>query len=206
MEVILIRHTSVDVPPGTCYGQTDVPLKATFKEEAARTKAALEALLTGCDSCGGNASSDKAELATGSKTVDHVYTSPLSRCTRLAEFCGYGDAERDARLMEISFGEWEMQRFEEISDPRIQEWYADYLNVPATGGESFMILHQRVCAFLEELRQKPWRRVVIFAHGGVLLSAQVYAGLIKPEEAFDHQPPHGGIVSIELKQIDPDIY
>ena len=29
MEVILIRHTSVDVPPGTCYGHSDVPLKDT---------------------------------------------------------------------------------------------------------------------------------------------------------------------------------
>ncbi len=33
MEVILIRHTSVDVPPGVCYGQTDVPLKPTFEQE-----------------------------------------------------------------------------------------------------------------------------------------------------------------------------
>lgn len=176
MEVFLIRHTSVDVIPGTCYGQTDVPLKASFPEEAARTKAALEEY----------------------GTPDHIYTSPLSRCTLLAEFCGYGNAERDGRLMEINFGEWEMQRFDDISDPRLQEWYADYLNVPATGGESFMVLHQRVCAFLDELRLKPWRRVVIFTHGGVLLSAQVYAGIIRPEEAFDHQTPHGGIIRIEL--------
>lgn len=206
----MIRHTSVDVLPGTCYGQTDVPLKATFKEEAARTKAALESRLLNRVSTGklglqpGNGAltgikpvgNDSAQQAT--VQVDHVYTSPLSRCIRLAEFCGYGSAERDARLMEINFGEWEMQRFDEISDPRLQEWYADYLNVHATGGESFMILHQRVCAFLDELRRKPWHRVVIFTHGGVLLSAQVYAGLIKPEEAFDHQPPYGGIVSIEL--------
>lgn len=33
MEVILIRHTSVDVPPGMCYGQTDVPLKPTLKRK-----------------------------------------------------------------------------------------------------------------------------------------------------------------------------
>lgn len=198
MEVILIRHTSVDVLQGTCYGQTDVPLKATFKEEAARTKAALEAILTSRNSCRSSAISDKAEPTTATKTVDHAYTSPLSRCTLLAEFCGYGDAERDERLMEIDFGEWEMQLFDEISDPRIQEWYTDYLNVRATGGESFMILHQRICTFLDELRTKPWQRVVIFAHGGVLLSAQVYAGVIKPEEAFDNQPPYGGIVSIEL--------
>lgn len=176
MEVVLIRHTSVDVPQGTCYGQTDVPLKASFPEEAAATRDCLESY----------------------GAIDHAYTSPLSRCTLLADFCGYCDAERDARLMEINFGEWEMQLFEEIADPRIQQWYDDYLNVPATGGESFMRLHKRVCNFLDDLRQKPWRRVVIFTHGGVLLSAQVYAGLITPREAFYHQPPYGGVVSINI--------
>ena len=34
MEIYLIRHTSVDVPAGYAYGQTDVPLKPTFEEEA----------------------------------------------------------------------------------------------------------------------------------------------------------------------------
>ena len=43
MEVILIRHTTPDVPTGTCYGQSDVPLKETFEEEAAVAKAALDA-------------------------------------------------------------------------------------------------------------------------------------------------------------------
>ena len=42
MEVILIRHTSVDVPPGVCYGQTDVPLKPTFEQEAAITQENLK--------------------------------------------------------------------------------------------------------------------------------------------------------------------
>ena len=34
MEVLLIRHTAVEVAPGICYGQTDVPLKSTFEQEA----------------------------------------------------------------------------------------------------------------------------------------------------------------------------
>ena len=44
MELILIRHTSVDVPPGVCYGQTDVPLKSTFEQEAEITRIARKAL------------------------------------------------------------------------------------------------------------------------------------------------------------------
>ena len=176
MEVILIRHTAVDVPTGTCYGQTDVPLKPSFEEEAAVTRAALEAY----------------------GPVDHAYTSPLSRCTRLAAFCGYPDAERDPRILEIDFGEWEMMLFDDISDPHLQEWYADHIHTPVTGGESFMMQYQRVSNFLDELRGKPWRRVAVFAHGGVLVSAQVYAGLVTPEAAFAALPPFGGLNQIML--------
>ena len=42
MEVILIRHTSVDVPKGVCYGQTDVPLRDSFEEEASITAQQLQ--------------------------------------------------------------------------------------------------------------------------------------------------------------------
>ena len=176
MEVILIRHTSVDVPPGICYGQTDVPLKPTFEQEAAVTAEKLKAYLP----------------------FDHVYTSPLSRCVRLATYCGFPDAERDKRIMEINFGSWEMKSFDHNDDPRIKEWYADYLNVAATGGESFAMQYHRVSQFLDELKTKPYKKVGIFAHGGVLICAQIYAGLIKPSEAFSALTPYGGIIQIDL--------
>ena len=176
MELILIRHTSVDVPPGICYGQTDVPLKGTFEQEAAATAASLKQY----------------------QPFDHVYTSPLSRCTRLSAYCGYPDAERDNRIMEINFGQWEMQDFERNTDPRLQEWYADYLHVPATGGESFMEQLHRVSLFMKDLCGKPFQKAGIFTHGGVIACAQIYAGITTPEEAFRHIPAYGGIVRLRL--------
>lgn len=175
MVVYLIRHTSVDVPQGVCYGQTDVPLKPSFEEEAARTAAHLQNL-----------------------SFDKVYTSPLTRCVRLAEFCGYPEAERDDRIKEINFGDWEMRRFDEISDTNLEKWYADYLHVKATNGESFEDQYHRVAGFLDALRKQPYEQVAVFAHGGVLLNAQIYAGLIRPEEAFGALTPYGGIIKIEL--------
>lgn len=180
MKVTLIRHTSVNVPTGVCYGQTDVPLNPSFEEEAALTLQNLQAII------------EKEQ------PFDHVYVSPLSRCTRLATYCGYADAEQEKRIMEINFGEWEMQLFNEIKDPRLQEWYADYLHVPATGGESFAMQYQRVSEFLDELKKKDYQHVAIFAHGGVLICAQIYAGLFKPEEAFSQLTPFGGIIQLEL--------
>ena len=125
MEIILIRHTSVDVPKGTCYGQTDVPLKPTFEQEAAVTLEKLNAYAP----------------------FDQVYTSPLSRCTRLATYCGFPEAIHDPRLLELNFGEWEMQNFNDIKDSRLQEWFDDYLNVPATNGESFSMHYRRGADF-----------------------------------------------------------
>jgi alpha-ribazole phosphatase len=70
MKVTLIRHTSVDVPQGTCYGQTDVPVKSSFSEEAALVKSNLATYLP----------------------FDKVYCSPLTRAVKLASYCGFPDA------------------------------------------------------------------------------------------------------------------
>ena len=61
-ELLVVRHTSVDVPQGICYGGTDVPLQPTFAEEAERVRQSLEGY-----------------------TPDRVLSSPLSRATRLAK-------------------------------------------------------------------------------------------------------------------------
>lgn len=177
MEITLIRHTSVDVPTGTCYGQTDVPLKASFEQEAAAVAEKLSTSL-----------------------FDKIYTSPLSRCVRLANYCGFTNAERDKRIMELDFGIWEMKLWDDIKDPNLQQWFDDYLNVAATGGESFMQQYQRVANFLDELKKSDYRRIAIFAHGGVLVCAQLYAGIINKEEAFSTSTPYGGIINIEIKK------
>ena len=91
-----------------------------------------------------------------------------------------------------------MMLFDDITDPHLQTWYADHINTPVTGGESFRQQYERVANFLDELRGKPWQRVAVFAHGGVLVAAQVYAGLVTPEEAFAALPPFGGLVRITL--------
>lgn len=175
MKVFLIRHTSVGVPTGTCYGQADVPVADTFEQEASATKSRLSGM-----------------------TFDHVYTSPLSRAALLADFCGFPEAERDSRLKEMNMGKWEMQRWEDISDPHLQAWYADYLHLPTTGGESFQQLRQRVFSFLDELKQKPYKRVAVFAHGGVLVCAGLYGRLFEEENCFSHQVECGGVEEIEI--------
>lgn len=108
MKLTLIRHTRVEVPAGTCYGNSDVDVAETFPEEAEKVKAGL----------------------VGTR-FDAVYSSPLQRCTKLAAYCGFPDPVLDDRLKELNFGHWEGKRWEEIKDPKLQEWYDNWLNVPA---------------------------------------------------------------------------
>ncbi len=176
MEIYLIRHTSVDVPQGVCYGQTDVPLKPSFEQEATIVKEKLR-----------------------NETFDAVYTSPLSRCLRLATYCGYPDAQHDERLKEMFMGDWEMQVFDEIKDPQLQEWYDNYLHIPTRNGESYQDLLTRVSSFLHELKtNNNHQKVAVFAHGGVLLCAQIYAGTLSPIDSIQKLPSYGEIVRISI--------
>ncbi len=182
MELILIRHTSVDVLPGTCYGRTDVPLRDSFPDEAEEVRRQLESF----------------------EPFDAVFTSPLSRCRLLADYCGYPKAIRDVRLMELDFGLWEMQAYDSIRDPQLAKWYADYLHVAATGGESFMDQFKRVSAFIDEVSSLPFRRIALFTHGGVQGCALIYAHRVLLEEVFCHIPPYGGILYLPIvEEVNP---
>ena len=175
MQLYLIRHTSVDVPKGTCYGQTDVPLAATFECEAQKVKESLDGI-----------------------AFDATYCSPLSRCRRLAEYCGHGDAQIDDRLMEINFGEWEMRLFDDIKGAAIEEWYADYIHTRVPGGESFMDQQMRTKAFLDDIKDKGHERVAVFTHGGIIMNAMLLCGMADYNNVFALQPQYGEIVRINL--------
>lgn len=176
MDIILVRHTSVDVPKGTCYGWTDVPVRDTFSQEAEITRQFLQRFLP----------------------FDKVYSSPLSRARKLAAYCGYPDAETDDRLMEMNMGDWEMQLYDEIQDPHLQEWYDDYIHQPTTGGESFEQQYHRVASFLDELKTKPYEHVAIFAHAGVLISAGLHAGIYQWDNAWSNLPDYGECINFKL--------
>jgi alpha-ribazole phosphatase len=179
MEIFLIRHTSVDVPPGVCYGQTDVPLKPSFEQEAETVRENLK-----------------------NEVFDAVYTSPLSRCTRLAAYCGYPDARRDDRLKEMYMGDWEMQAFDAIKDPQLQAWYGDYLHVSTRNGESYQDLLARVSSFLNEVKASAkisgHKKIALFAHGGVLLSARILSGAIRLQQFAQQLPAYGEIIRITI--------
>lgn len=174
MKLYLIRHTSVDVPKGVCYGYSNVGLKSSFPQEADKVLQGIEGL-----------------------DFDAVFSSPLSRCTRLAHYCDFKKAILDVRLKELNFGDWEMKAWDEIKDPNLENWYQDWLNNPATNGESFMNQYQRFSSFMADLPPKA-NNIAVFTHGGIINCARVYAGTATFENVFDDTPDYGSVVELEM--------
>lgn len=176
MKLILIRHTSVAVARGVCYGQTDVDLAASFGDEAAAVREKLSGY-----------------------HFDKVFSSPLSRCLRLADSCGYPNPVVDDRLIEMNFGEWEMKRYDDIDDPRLREWFDDYINVAVPGGESVIDQRNRFVEFVEELRQNNQDSTIgVFTHGGILINALVAFGGKTYGEVYSSIPPYGSVIEIDV--------
>ena len=173
MKVSLVRHTAVDVPRGICYGQTDVPLCDTFERESSAVVHKLKHL-----------------------SPDAVYSSPLSRCTRLAAQCGYTDIILSDELKEANFGDWEMKAWDKID---MSVWAADgWKKNPPPGGESLPQMICRVSDFFDRLKQKPFRSVVIFTHGGVFGCVRVYLGLNDINSIFDTPFGYGAVWEFTL--------
>jgi len=177
MHLTLIRHTSVAVPPGVCYGQSDVPVSASFRDEAEIVSGKLQ-----------------------NRVFDVVYTSPLSRCTALARHCGYAEAETDHRLMEMNFGNWEMKNWDEIDDPRLPLWFDNWQTCPTTNGESFQQLMNRIGHFTNEIKKQypDNTRVALFTHAGVIRVMGILCGLFAAEKAFDYRVSYGDVIEMSL--------
>lgn len=177
MKIYLIRHTRVAVEPGTIYGFTDVDVAESFTEEAR----AVATHIT-------------------KETFDAVYSSPLSRCRKLAASCGYPDPVTDDRLKEMNFGDWEMQNWNQLQDPLLEQWYEDWIHLPARNGESFHDQYRRVSNFLDELVQKNYQKVCLFVHSGVVRCCLVHSGQTALEEAFRTEIGFGSCTLVELSK------
>ena len=174
MALILLRHTTPDVRPGTCYGQTDLDLATTFEAEAAQALAALP-------------------------QYARIVTSPLIRCRKLADFIGRRSrltVEEDHRLMEMDFGSWEGHAWSAIPRVEIEAWVADFLHARPHGGESVAMLQSRTLSALTGWHERD-EPVLIVTHAGVIKAA-----LAKGDTAgdFDTKIDFGGFVTMSGRQ------
>jgi len=142
-KVYIIRHTTPAVPPGTCYGISDLDLIDSWQDEA----------------------SSISDLITD--MPDQIYSSPLRRCTQLASFLSDRVITTDS-LIEMNFGKWEMQNWSRLPDHETAPFYADYVNTPPPEGESFAMLKDRVVGFWNSIIGYSEQNIGIVTHAGVI--------------------------------------
>ncbi len=144
MNAVLIRHTRIVVPPGVCYGRSDVPLADTFPVEARSVRERMPWVPV------------------------EVWTSPALRCRALAERLGAAQVRFEPRLQELNFGAWEGCRWEEFRGPVSEAWARDPWNVRPPGGETAAELWARVNELRAELLARNADRIALVTHAGVI--------------------------------------
>lgn len=173
MEIYLIRHTETVCAKGICYGQADVALLQPHEEQFLQIKKQLpkEALF---------------------------YSSPLQRCTILANFLSSSNFTTDKRLMEMNFGGWELKSWDEIPKDEIDPWMNDFVNVKVPEGESFEIMNNRVLTFINDTLTDDSKPIVIVTHAGVIRSFLCKQMNLPLKEAFSNKVEFGQIIKINL--------
>ncbi|TGM53554.1 alpha-ribazole phosphatase [Leptospira adleri] len=177
MEFFLIRHSTPDVPKGTCYGRTDLSLASNFEIEFETIRSKLD------------------------RPLDKLYSSPSRRCRELAEFLkndSIGKAELSDLLMELDFGSWEGKLWSEIPRAESEYWTNDFVNQRTPNGESYLDLSQRVSAFLEGiLLSLPMdSKIGIVTHAGVIRAFLSRLTSLPLEKGFLFDLDYGSVSKI----------
>ncbi len=170
MGIVMVRHTTPLIAPGTCYGVTDLDVAESFEQEAETVVANLPA-------------------------ATRIVTSPLQRCRRLADYVSAHtglSVETDARLIEMNFGSWEGLAWDVIPRSELEAWAADFYHARPHGGESVAALKARVDKAIRDV-QVTRLPTLIVTHAGV-----VRAVLAKGTEGrhFQTEIGFGGMIHL----------
>lgn len=170
-EIYIIRHTKVNLPIEVCYGQSDVGLDSNYMEEFKNVRNKIPA---------------DEELV--------YYSSPLSRCTMLADFLSGSNFKTDDRLKEIDLGDDELKSWPYIQENLFLNFQGNFVNNRCPNGESYMDLHKRTSEFYEEIVNSDHNKIAIVTHMNVI-RAMVSQVLEMPHKNFYRLKLNYGCVS-----------
>jgi len=176
MNISLVRHTKVALPPGICYGISDVALADSYEHEIDSVYQKLKHL-----------------------NNPVVYSSPLLRCRLLAEKLS-AKVIFDDRLKELNFGVWELQPWDQIKGPDADAWMNDFVNIPCPGGESYRELNNRTTEFLSDLNNSKLSAAIIVTHAGVIRSMLSMIQNIPLHQSFEFQVMYGEIIDLHWER------
>lgn len=173
-----MRHTETVCEKGICYGQSDVGIREPYQAifESILKQLPQEAVL---------------------------YSSPLQRCAILAKHIQQNtkieSIIEDSRLMEMHFGDWELQSWDSIPREVLDPWMENFVTANVPNGESFVELDFRVTEFLDNGISKTHSKpIIIVAHSGVIRSILCKVNNLPLQEAFKTPLDYGAVIKIEM--------
>lgn len=197
MKLTLVRHTSLQVEAGICYGQSDLDVSPQFDQELADLRHKLH---------------DTA--------FDAVYSSPLQRCSKLAHalvqtlpssslssaMAAPMQVQHDARLQELHFGDWEMQAWDAIPRAVFDVWAQNYAELAPPNGETFAALQQRGVDCLQALQAKhTGEHVLVVTHGGMIRALIAHVLNMPLKGLFRFQVDYASLTRLDLQGTVPKI-
>lgn len=180
--IFLIRHTSLNIKPGICYGQSEVELSDRFIPEAENIKTHLPLL------------DDKI-----------ILSSPSLRCIRLAEYLFTKEIHIDKRILEYHFGEWELKLWDNILRKDFNHWMEHIIDTPCPGGESLNQMFQRVRSFWGEIIEHSAENIIIISHSGVIRCILADILKIPRQNMFSLRIDFASISYIKINNAIPEI-
>lgn len=181
MDVCVVRHTRLDIDIDRCYGQSEVALAPSFGAELGELQASIP------------------------QQYAAIYSSPLQRCQQLASQFG-GPLQISDKLLEYNFGDWELQRWNDIEQTSLDRWMQNFVEVSPPNGETLFDMYTRVTGFIDELRQSNVQSVLLVTHAGVIRCIWAYLLSIPLSSIFKLKIGYGEPLRFTLaEQADADV-
>lgn len=184
-DIYFVRHGSLPEAWNDTYvGQDDVPLSCDGIRECEATGKFLNAI--------------PFDAAYGGtlRRVSETITAVQRFATMMPEI------QRDERLNEIDFGDWGLQKFQDIAlrDPEgYATWSLGYYGYAFPHGESIAHFAERTRAFLSDVLSSEAKTIVVFSHGGVIMA--LIADLVgnHRDNAFNLWVERGGVARVRVR-------
>ena len=189
--IYLVRHgQTVFNAEGRLQGHVDSPLTELGESQARRAGATLAGLV-------------------GDAAGWRIVSSPLGRARATAEAVrqalGVTEVEIDARLIELSWGEWDGALRAELKARNPDAFGDSGWSFRSPTGEPYEAVQARMADWLASLPPEPERRIIAVSHGvaGRVLRG-VYAGLSR-DETVEQAVPQDAVYRLSggtLERID----
>lgn len=157
MNIYFVRHGETDSNKNKLYyGKSDIKLNSKGIDQGKKVKKILQGI-----------------------KFDIIYASESTRTFEMAQIINKYNTliKRDGRINEMNLGVFEGKNYEQLQKQYPKElklWSKHWKGYAPPKGESYSELYKRVESFMNEIKNKHYKNLLIVTHSGVIRSVYCY--------------------------------